>query len=167
MLYRTTVRDEIKDVLSGTRRDGTVAEAIREWDLAGLEETNPRDLSVGQRQRVALAAMLSGAPEIILLDEPTRGMDARSADLLVANLQARRDAGACVVLASHEVELAARIADRVVLLADGEIIDDGTPRDVLTGSVAFSTQAHKLFGGDVLTVEDAVVFARAQVEAAG
>lgn len=162
MLYASNVRGEIADVLKGTRRSGFVDEALDEWQLHDIADANPRDLSVGQRQRVALAAMLAGAPELILLDEPTRGMDARTADLLVENLRRRRMAGACIVLASHEVELAARCADRVILLADGEVIDDGPPVRVLSGSLAFSTQANKLFGGDILTVEDALAFARAE-----
>lgn len=159
MLYRATLREEIGDVLGGTKRAGSAEDALAEWDLASMSERNPRDLSVGERQRVALAAMLAGGPEIILLDEPTRGMDAVTAEMLVENLRRRRDAGACVVLASHDVELAARCADRVVLLADGEVIDDGPPTTVLTGSLAFSTQANKLFGGDVLTVEDGIAAA--------
>ena len=162
MLYASTVRGEIADVLKGTQRRGSVDAALDEWQLRDIAGENPRDLSVGQRQRVALAAMLVGAPELILLDEPTRGMDARTADLLVQNLTERRTAGACIVLASHEVELAARCADRVILLADGEVIDDGPPARVLSGSLAFTTQANKLFGGDVLTVEDALAYARAE-----
>jgi energy-coupling factor transport system ATP-binding protein len=97
---------------------------------------------------------------VLLLDEPTRGMDHETKELLVANLWRRTAAGACVVLASHDVELAARAADRVVLLAEGEVIADGPARSVLTESMAFSTQANKLFGGDVLTVEDALRVAR-------
>ena len=93
---------------------------------------------------------------MILLDEPTRGMDADTKQLLVRNLARRREEGACVVLASHDVELVADCAGRVVLLAEGEVIADGPVRSVLTGSVTFSTQANKLLGGDVLTVDDAL-----------
>jgi energy-coupling factor transporter ATP-binding protein EcfA2 len=156
MLYHNTAGDEIRDVLRGTRRAGSAAAALDEWRLAPLEHRNPRDLSVGERQRVALAAMLCGAPDVILLDEPTRGMDADTKDLLVANLRRRAEAGASVVIASHDVELAARCADRVVLLADGEVIADGPTRHVLTGSLVFTTQANKLLGGDVLTADDAI-----------
>ena len=156
MLYHATVEAEIRDVLHGTGREGSVEAALAEWNLASIAAQHPSDLSAGQRQRAALAAMLAGAPSIILLDEPTRGMDAATKDLLVSNLRCRRDAGACAVVASHDVELAARCADRVVLLAEGEIIADGTPAAVLSESIAFTTQANKLFGGDVLTVEDAL-----------
>lgn len=156
MLYRRRVEDEIADVLAGTRRSGTVEGALDEWRLQHLRSSDPLDLSVGERQRVAIAAMLAGEPEVILLDEPTRGMDFETKELLIANLRRRARNGAAVVLASHDVELAARCADRVVLLAEGEVIADGPASDVLTESMTFSTQANKLFGGSVLTVEDAL-----------
>ncbi len=160
MLYHATVADEVEDVLRGTGREGSVADALNEWGLSALASRNPRDLSVGERQRVALAAMLAGAPRLILLDEPTRGMDADTRNLLISNLRRRRASGATIVLASHDVELAALCAGRVVLLAEGEVIADGAARHVLADSITFSTQANKLFGGSVLTVEDAITQAR-------
>jgi energy-coupling factor transport system ATP-binding protein len=156
MLYHATVAREVEDVLRGTGRVGTVSDALDEWGLSALASRDPRDLSVGERQRVALAAMLAGAPRLILLDEPTRGMDADTRDLLIANLHRRRAAGATIVLASHDVELAASCAGRVVLLAEGEVIADGRAHEILADSITFSTQANKLFGGGVLTVEDAL-----------
>jgi energy-coupling factor transport system ATP-binding protein len=156
MMYLATVEREVADVLHGTGRDGCVRDALIEWQVESFADHNPRDLSVGERQRVALAAMLVGAPKLILLDEPTRGMDASTKDLLIANLKRRAAAGATIVLASHDVELAARCATRVVLLADGEVIADGPPHRTLADSITFSTQANKVFGGDVLTVEDAL-----------
>ena len=68
--------------------------------------------------------------------------------------------GACVVVASHDVELIASLAQRVVLLAEGDVIADGPTRSVLTGSLAFSTQANKLCGGEILTVEEAIASLR-------
>jgi energy-coupling factor transport system ATP-binding protein len=162
MLYQRTVVREIADVLQGTGRDGSVEDALRTWELDDLAQRDPRDLSVGERQRVALAAMLVGSPQLILLDEPTRGMDARTKERLLDELRQRRDTGASIVIASHDVELAGRCADRVVLLAEGEVIDDGPVRTVLAGSMAFSTQANKLLGGDVLTAADAIAQARAE-----
>ena len=158
MLYHASPRDEIRDVLRGTGRSGDVEATLMEWNLMDVAHRDPRDLSVGERQRVALAAMLCGAPELILLDEPTRGMDAGTKDLLVANLCRRAAAGASVAIASHDVELAARCANRVVLLADGDVIADGPARSVLTDSLVFTTQANKLVGGDVLTAEDAIAY---------
>jgi energy-coupling factor transporter ATP-binding protein EcfA2 len=156
MLYHDTVRREIADVVSGTGRGAHMDDALDEWRLRDLADCNPLDLSVGERQRVAIAAMLAGAPRVILLDEPTRGMDHENKELLVRNLRARARSGATIVLASHDVELAARCATRVVLLAEGELIADGPAAAVLSDSITFSTQANKLFGGNVLTVEDAL-----------
>ena len=156
VLYHTMVEREIADVLHGTGRPGTVEEALDEWGLRDLRGANPADLSSGERQRVALAAMLAGDPAVVLLDEPTRGMDHATKELLLRNLRRRRDEGAAIVLASHDVELAAECASRVVLLAEGEVIADGPAADVLSESMTFTTQANKLLGGRVLTVDDAL-----------
>jgi energy-coupling factor transport system ATP-binding protein len=113
--------------------------------LTRYREHDPRDLSVGERQRVALAAVLAGEPRMLVLDEPTRGLDYLQKEALAEILRDLRDKGRTIVLATHDVELAAQIADRVVLLGDGEIIEDGPTREVMSGTVAFSTQVSKLF----------------------
>ncbi len=154
ILFHDTVEAEIVDTLRGTGREGSVEEALAEWRLEALQRTHPRDLSVGERQRAALAAMLVGRPAVILLDEPTRGMDYETKKLLVANLRRRCQEGCAVILASHDVELVGRCAQRVVLLAEGEVVAEGPTREVLTESLTFSTQVNRLFGGRYLTVED-------------
>ncbi len=98
--------------------------------------------------------MLAGRPPVVLLDEPTRGMDYETKELLIANLRRRCDEGCAVILASHDVELVASCARRVVLLAEGKVVADGPVREVLTESVTFSTQVNKLFGSRYLTVDD-------------
>ncbi len=154
ILLRDSVEAEIADTLRGTGRRGSVDAALDEWELRPLRRVHPRDLSAGERQRAALAAMLVGEPRLILLDEPTRGMDYETKALLIVNLRRRCQDGCAVILASHDVELAAECAQRVVLLADGQVVAAGPTRDVLTESVTFSTQVNKLFGGRYLTVED-------------
>jgi energy-coupling factor transport system ATP-binding protein len=154
VLFHDSVEAEIADTLRGTGRQGSVDEALDEWSLQPLRRTHPRDLSAGERQRAALAAMLAGRPPVILLDEPTRGMDYETKELLIANLRRRCDGGCAVILASHDVELVASCAGRVVLLAEGRVVADGPAREVLTESVTFSTQVNKLFGGRYLTVDD-------------
>jgi len=160
VLHKQTVEEEIADVLAGTGRAGSIDEALDEWGLQELRSSHPADLSVGERQRVALAAMLAGAPRVVLLDEPTRGMDYETKERLVANLRRRCRDGAAAIIASHDVELAARCADRVVLLADGEVVVAGWTRDVLTETLTFSTQVNKLLGGCFLTPEDVLGEAR-------
>jgi energy-coupling factor transporter ATP-binding protein EcfA2 len=160
VLFRDSVEAEIADTLRGTERQGGVDEALDEWLLGPLRRAHPRDLSAGERQRAALAAMLAGRPPVVLLDEPTRGMDYETKELLIANLRRRCDEGCAVILASHDVELVASCAARVVLLAEGRVVADGPARDVLTESVTFSTQVNKLFGGRYLTIDDALGEAR-------
>jgi energy-coupling factor transport system ATP-binding protein len=156
VLYHSSVEAEIVDTLRGTGREGTVEEALAEWRLEPFRGTHPLDLSAGERQRAALAAMLAGRPTAILLDEPTRGMDYETKELLVTNLRRRCAAGATVILASHDVELAGRCADRVLLLAEGRVVVEGPAREALTETLTFSTQVNKLLGGDLLTPEDAL-----------
>ncbi len=165
ILFHDTVEGEIADTLRGTNRDGNVEEAIREWRLESLRHAHPRDLSAGERQRAALAAMLVGDPPVVLLDEPTRGMDYETKKILIDNLRRRCREGCTVVLASHDVELVGSCADRVVLLAEGEVVAEGPTREVLTESLTFSTQVNKLFGGRYLTVED--VLASKEMEKTG
>jgi energy-coupling factor transport system ATP-binding protein len=154
VLYRETVEAEIADALAGTGRAGSVEEALVEWGLEALRSAHPADLSAGERQRAALAAMLVGRPPVVLLDEPTRGMDYETKERLVENLRRRCRDGCTVILASHDVELAGRCADRVLLLADGEVVVEGPARQVLTETLNFSTQVNKLLGGTYLTPED-------------
>ena len=125
--------------------------------LLGLEHAasrNPRDLSGGERERAALAAVLVGAPRVLLLDEPTRGMDAARKRALISMLGRLRAEGVAILLATHDVELVAEVASRVVLLGDGRIVADGGPRTVLSGSLTFATAINKLYGDGFLTPDD-------------
>ena len=135
----------------------TPVAVLESLGIAHLADRHHRDISVGERERAALAAVLVAAPRVLVLDEPTRGMDARRKRALAAVLEAERAAGAAIVMATHDVELVAEAATRVVLLGDGEIVADGSPREVLSGSLTFATQIAKLLGGGALTVDDALV----------
>jgi energy-coupling factor transport system ATP-binding protein len=105
---------------------------------------HPRDLSEGQRLELALAVILSGSPEVLLLDEPTRGLDYGAKKRLGEMLTSLAAQGTTVLLATHDVELAAEVADRVVILADGEVVTDGPAREVLASSPAFAPQVTKV-----------------------
>lgn len=120
-----------------------------------LAGSHPRDLSVGEKQRLALAAVLVSGPDLILLDEPTRGLDYIQKHNLAALLQALRAEGKTVIMASHDVELAAATADRVALMAEGQIVVDGPARRVMAESMVFASQVNKLFRDPrLLTPED-------------
>ncbi len=107
-------------------------------------ERHPRDLSEGQRLALALAVVLAPAPPLLLLDEPTRGLDYPSKQRLVTVLRQLADDGHAVVLATHDVELVAQVADRAIVLADGEIVADGVARDVVCHSPVFAPQVAKV-----------------------
>jgi energy-coupling factor transport system ATP-binding protein len=145
----------------GFAPSGDDARLLKTLGLAGMEGRYPRDLSAGERQRVALAAVLVGDPALILLDEPTRGLDYEQKTALVSFLQGLRDTPegerATVVVVTHDVELVAQCAERVVLMGDGEVVVDGPVREVMSGSQVFASQINKLFRDPrFLTVEDVV-----------
>jgi len=101
--------------------------------------------------------ILGGAPTLVLLDEPTRGLDYPAKARLVEVLHELARDGHAIVLATHDVELAADVADRVVVLADGDVVADGPVRAVLSGSPAFAPQVAKILHPlPYLTVEDVV-----------
>jgi energy-coupling factor transporter ATP-binding protein EcfA2 len=156
LLFADTVRQE----LAFTRQSHQLPERAPDDLLAVLglaqhADAYPRDLSVGERQRVALAAILAAEPQIILLDEPTRGVDYEQKRALTRFLQAARARGHTVILSTHDVELAAASADRVILLGDGEVVVDGSTRQVMSQSMVFSSQINKLFRDErYLTVSD-------------
>jgi energy-coupling factor transporter ATP-binding protein EcfA2 len=121
-------------------------------------ETHPRDLSEGQRLALALAIVLSAQPQVLILDEPTRGLDYQSKALLISLLQNySKELGRCVLIATHDVELVAELADRVIFLADGEIVADGPTLDILLSSPAFAPQVAKVMSPRRwLTVADVI-----------
>ncbi|GHH33907.1 ABC transporter ATP-binding protein [Streptomyces candidus] len=108
------------------------------------DETHPRDLSEGQRLALALALVLTGRPPLLLLDEPTRGLDYAAKSRLIGILRDLAADGTALVLATHDVELAAELAHRVVILADGEVVADGPTADVVVSSPSFAPQVSKV-----------------------
>ncbi|MER5813301.1 ATP-binding cassette domain-containing protein [Streptomyces sp. NPDC002033] len=127
------------------------------------DDTHPRDLSEGQRLTLALALVLTGRPALLLLDEPTRGLDYAAKARLIGLLRDLAADGHAIVLATHDVELAAELAHRVVILAGGEIVADGPTAEVVVSSPAFAPQVAKVLApGHWLTVSQvAAALARA------
>lgn len=105
---------------------------------------HPRDLSEGQRLGLVLAIQLTGAPDVVLLDEPTRGLDYLAKAELIVVLKQLAAAGTSLVVASHDVEFVAQLATRVVVLAQGEVVADGPVADVIAASTAFAPQVAKV-----------------------
>lgn len=156
LLFANTVEEEV----AFTRRNHGLSpegsqELLQELGLVEVAGHYPRDLSVGERQRVALASILAAEPDIILLDEPTRGLDYVQKKALIDYLWRERAAGHTVLLSTHDVELVASAVDRVIILGDGEVIIDGDTREVMSQSMVFSSQINKLLRDErYLTVGD-------------
>ncbi|MEW5536776.1 ATP-binding cassette domain-containing protein [Streptomyces cyaneofuscatus] len=145
LLYADTVAAEC----AAADRDAGAAEgtcrALVTELLPGVEDaTHPRDLSEGQRLALALALVLTARPPLLLLDEPTRGLDYAAKGRLVGVLRSLAAEGHAIVLATHDVELAAELAHRVVILADGEVVADGPTGRVVVSSPAFAPQTAKI-----------------------
>ncbi|MFD4632614.1 ABC transporter ATP-binding protein [Streptomyces sp. NPDC058284] len=145
LLYADTVAaecaaaDRDADAAAGTCRS-LVGEL-----LPGItDDTHPRDLSEGQRLALALAVVLTARPPLLLLDEPTRGLDYAAKSRLVTVLRGLAAEGHALVLATHDVELAAEIAHRVVILADGEVVADGPTEQIVVSSPSFAPQVTKI-----------------------
>ena len=134
---------------------GTVRAALDRLVPGVAADAHPRDLSEGQRLGLALAVQLAARPAVVLLDEPTRGLDYAAKDRLTRDLADLSAAGAAVLLSSHDVEFVAGFADRVLVLADGEVVADGPAAEVLVASPTFAPQVAKILHPlSLLTVGD-------------
>ncbi|WOP19959.1 ABC transporter ATP-binding protein [Raineyella sp. LH-20] len=145
LLYASTVAEEC----ATADRDfsvppGTCAALLAELAPDVPADRHPRDLSEGQRMCLALAVVLSGAPALVVLDEPTRGLDYAAKERLCAELTRLAAEGHGILLSTHDVEVVAAVADRVVVLADGEAVADGPAQRVVTGSPMFAPQVAKV-----------------------
>ena len=153
LLYLESVADECRasDALAGIAPGET--RALLKRLVPGIhDDQHPRDLSEGQRLALVLAIVLAAKPGVIALDEPTRGLDYPGKAVLAEILQALAAEGRAVIVATHDVEFVAEVADRVVVLADGEIVAQGATSDVVAQTPAFAPQVHKILGGSWLTV---------------
>ncbi|HEX5587761.1 MAG TPA: ATP-binding cassette domain-containing protein [Acidimicrobiia bacterium] len=154
LLFSPTVRRELEETLRLLGRSDP--DAVDHWldalGITALADRYPRSLSGGERQRVAVGAVAVGGAPVLLLDEPTRGMDAPSRTALEHAMRAHAEGGGAVVLATHDVELAARSATRAVVLGDGEVVAAGPAREVLAGSL-FAPQVLRVLP-PYLTVEE-------------
>jgi energy-coupling factor transport system ATP-binding protein len=159
LLFADTVRDELLITLRnhGMADLGAVETLLARLGLAQLADAYPRDLSAGQRQRVALGAIMITRPRALLLDEPTRGLDYAAKQQLAELLREWRAEGIASLLVTHDVEFAALLADRTILLGRGEVIADGPSATVLAASPLFAPQIARLFPGTGwLTPDDAL-----------
>ena len=162
LLFADTVFEELLITLRNHHLTdaGTIHESNLLLDHLGLaDKANdyPRDLSTGERQRVAMGSIMVTKPGALLLDEPTRGLDYGAKQILLGLLRGWREQGMTILLVTHDVELAVQAADRMIILEHGLITGDGAPEEVLANTSVFSSQVAKAFPGrGWLTVEDAL-----------
>ncbi|MFE2409182.1 ABC transporter ATP-binding protein [Kitasatospora sp. NPDC059408] len=154
LLYGESVTAECAAADTDASAPAGTCRALVERLLPGIADTaHPRDLSEGQRLTLALAVVLTARPPLLLLDEPTRGLDYAAKARLVEILRDLAAEGHAVLLATHDVELAAELAHRTVILAEGEIVADGPTAEVVVSSPAFAPQVAKVLApGPWLTV---------------
>ncbi|MDJ0343655.1 ATP-binding cassette domain-containing protein [Streptomyces sp. H10-C2] len=145
LLYADTVAGECAAADQDAHAAPGTCRAMVTELLPGVHDaTHPRDLSEGQRLALALSVVLAARPPLLLLDEPTRGLDYAAKGRLVSQLRVLAADGHAIVLATHDVELAAELAHRVVILADGEVVADGPTAEVVVSSPAFAPQVSKI-----------------------
>ncbi|MFJ9771702.1 ABC transporter ATP-binding protein [Kitasatospora sp. NPDC101157] len=155
LLYGDTVAAECAAADTDAGAAPGTCRALVERLLPGIADaTHPRDLSEGQRLTLALAVVLTARPPLLLLDEPTRGLDYAAKARLVEILRSLAAEGHAVLLATHDVELAAELAHRTLILAEGELVADGPTAEVVVSSPAFAPQVAKVLApGPWLTVQ--------------
>jgi energy-coupling factor transport system ATP-binding protein len=156
LLYLESVADECGAADDGSGRPGSgECRTLLDRLVPGVpDDAHPRDLSEGQRLALALAVVLVSTPPVLLLDEPTRGLDYPAKSELADVLRRLADDGQAVMVATHDVEFAARAADHVVVLAEGEVVATGRTREVLAASPAFAPQVTKILGPGWLRVDE-------------
>ncbi|MEV0581240.1 ATP-binding cassette domain-containing protein [Streptomyces sp. NPDC050392] len=147
LLYLESVKQELDQADSESAKEAESSGARRILDrlAPGIpDNTHPRDLSEGQKLALVLAIQLAAAPRIVLLDEPTRGLDYRAKAELTRIVAALAGEGCSVVISTHDVEFVARTADRVVVMAEGDVVADGPTSEVIVASPVFAPQTAKI-----------------------
>jgi len=159
LLFHDTLAEELAFTLKQRpeqpHAEALIAATLERFGLTHLAQTYPRILSGGEAQRAALATIFVGNPPVLLLDEPTRGLDYAAKAALGRLLRDLAAEQRTILLATHDVELVAAYADHVLLLGEGEVVVEGPVREMLSDSLIFSSQIAKLFPGTGwLTAED-------------
>ena len=174
LFVKKTVREDLYEVFDGQRIDPAlkeqrIAQAVSLCRLTELLDRHPYDLSGGEQQRAALCKVLLLDPEILLLDEPTKGLDAYAKAELAQLLLALCREGASILVVTHDVEFAARYATGCALMFDGLLLSEGEPHDFFAGNRFYTTDANRIaaehFPMDI-TCEEVIASCRSSLSAA-
>lgn len=166
LFVKKTVREDLYEILKGKKlsrelQDEKIAHVTALCRLTELLNRHPYDLSGGEQQRAALAKVLLLDPDILLLDEPTKGLDAEFKQVFAGILRVLLERGVAVLMVSHDIEFCARYAHRCALFFDGGIVTEGRPREFFSGNNFYTTSANRMARAllpDAVTAED-VIFA--------
>ncbi len=167
-----TVREDLEEVLILQNKDREyidkeVKRVSKLLDIEHLLEHHPYDLSGGELQRAGMAKVMLLNPKIILLDEPTKGLDAYCKEEIGKMLMKLRDMGVTIVVVSHDIEFSARYSDRCAMFFDGSIVSEGTPREFFLGNNFYTTVSNRIARNifeDTLIYEDVVSLCKKNIE---
>ena len=165
LFVKKTVREDLFEIFRGRGLSKRNQEAMAAYvtamcRLGELLDRHPYDLSGGEQQRAALAKVLLLEPDVLLLDEPTKGLDAEFKQTFAEILQVLLRKGVTIVMVSHDIEFCARYAHRCALFFDGDIVTEGTPRNFFSGNNFYTTSANRMARAllpEAVTVEDVIL----------
>lgn len=152
LFIKKTVEDDLTEMLAFSEmskedKQAEIDRVIKLCELGGIKKRHPYDLSGGEQQRAALAKILLLKPKIILLDEPTKGIDASFKARLADILNKLKDSGVCIVIVSHDIEFCAQYSDRCGLMFDGVIVSEGTPNKFFSDNNFYTTAVNRMSRG--------------------
>ncbi len=164
LFVKKTVLEDLKEVFDGRKIDTDeknrrLNDAVSLCRLEKFLNSHPYDLSGGEQQRAALAKVLLLRPEILLLDEPTKGLDSEFKIVFADIVKSLTDTGVTVIMVSHDIEFCARFAHRCVMLFNGEIVSQGTPREFFASNSFYVTSSNRMSKNiieNAVTAEDVI-----------
>ena len=161
-ISKQSVYEELKFTLDNhgiNNFEEIITETLKSLDIYDLKDKNPRDLSGGQKQRVAIASILVLQPEILLLDEPTRGLDLELKNKLGDTLRKLQDKGTTIIMITHDVDFTCSFCSKFILMFNGEIVSEGSREEVLSDGIYYSSTVNKLLrhkNHKLFTIEQAI-----------
>ena len=148
LFVHKTVKEDLAEMLSGkiseTEKTARIAQVAETCEITDLLESHPYDLSGGEQQRAALAKVLLTEPKILLLDEPTKGIDSFFKLKFAEIMEKLKEQGVTIIMVSHDVEFCARYADTVSMFFDGGIVTTNTPNRFFSGNSFYTTAANRM-----------------------
>ena len=168
LFVKSTVREDLLEILpKAERKSDRLAQVVSLCKLTELLDRHPYDLSGGEQQRAALAKILLLNPDILLLDEPTKGLDAEFKQVFGQILRTLQASGVAILMVSHDIEFCAKYADRCALFFDGNIVTEAEPRTFFSGNSFYTTAANRIARDvlpDAVTPEDVILVCGGTIE---